>query len=66
MEQVDSACNKIIVKFCALYMLNIEKLVAPFDTPNLNLNLINMQIIGKIDYTLHFHTIATVDNKMKI
>ena len=41
-------CSKITIEFCALYILNIQKLVAPFDTPTLNLNLINVWIIGKI------------------
>ena len=66
-KQVDSACSKITLKFCALYLLNIEKLVAPFDTPTLNLNLINMRIIGKIRLRVTFSLfIATVDNKIKI
>ena len=47
-KHVHSACSKIAVKFCSLYMPNIEKLEAPFDTPTLNLNLINVRIISKI------------------
>ena len=48
-------------------MLNIEKLEAPYDTPTLNLNLINMRIIGKIRLRVTFSLfIATVHNKIKI
>ena len=48
------ACSKITVKLCSLYCLNLEKLEAAFDTPTLNLNLINVQIISKIRHYVTF------------